>query len=371
MNLFYQVVAVALLLPCVALASEESTNWGVIQEDTDSYRLGRERLERFREINPFLHEEVGPTLSFKRACVPLNRNCIRFLRDEKADARQAVPDNPEYWQSYHDLLEVTPLARLASEANEITDTQKIISATRYWPMHQLLVGEVLDAKDVHFVVSAHRRLLAESNFMIDKMIQIATAGISLQAINILMAQHAHSLQPLAPAEAKMLDEALQPMTIAEYSMRRVLHGESLYVAYLIKDGANITESQVEDYHQIYSYVANRSEASWADLWSRGLDLRADVPVSSLDIEFMAPGYSSYVSYIRHLDASLYVLRALREIYEGRISPGIPAQPSPPRWYWEWQVANQALCLAPGDIHFSFGNAPTICVDYLEEPDVAM
>ena len=253
MNLFYQVVAVALLLPCVALASEESTNWGVVQEETESYRLGRERLERFNEIKPFLREEEegDVALSFPATCGQLKRSCIRFLRGEKAAARRIVPDNPEYWQSYLDLLEVTPLSRLASEANEIASRQEIISATRYWPMHQLLVGEVLDAKDVHFLTSAHRRLLAESNFMIDKMIHIATAGISLQAINILMAQHAHSYKSLAPAEAKMLDEVLQPMTIAEYSMRRVLHGESLYVAYLIiKHGANITESQVEDYHQI-------------------------------------------------------------------------------------------------------------------------
>lgn len=170
----------------------------------------------------------------------------------------------------------------------------------------------------------------------------------------------------------MLDEVLQPMTITEHSMRRVLHGEvQLRVAERTKYGVSIDESQLEDVHRIYDYVADRSDASWADFWEHGLDVLAEVPISSFNWSERIANYSDFMSNIRHLDAKLYVLRALREIYEGRTSPGIPAQPPPPRWYWQWQAANQALCLAPGDIHYSFGEVLTICVDYLEEQDVAM
>ena len=118
-------------------------------------------------------------------------------------------------------------------------------------------------------------------------------------------------------------------------------------------------------------VSVRSDASWADFWEHGLDVLAEVPINSFDWSEGLASYSDYVSNIRYLDANLYLLRALRGIYEGRTSPGIPAQPPPARWQWQWQVANQALCLAPGDIHVSFRNVPTICFDYLEENDVAM
>lgn len=378
-NLFYQVVAVAILFPSVTLASEAAsinTIWGLVQEETDSYRLGRERLERFNEVNPFLRQEEGDTLrSFTTACSGLMRSCLRYLRDEKADARHAVRDNPEYWESYLGLFEVTPLKRLPDDFNDDLLLHKLINATRHWTMNQLLIRGFLDADEVHFVIGAHRRLLAESNFLIDKIVFLASFSNSLMAVNILMAQHAHSFPPLEPAKAKLLDEMLQPMTRAEYSMRRIFHGESRRMAgqiakELIEKGVSIDEPQLEDVYRIYDYVADRSEASWSDLWGGGLDVWVDVPIYSIEEAYVA-SYSNYVSNFRYMDANLYLLRALREIYEGRTSPGIPAQPPPARWHWQWHVANQALCLTPGDIHVSFQNVPTICYDYFEEQDVTM
>lgn len=374
-NLFYKVVTVAILWPCVTSASEEvsvSENWGVDQEDTDSYRLGRERLERFNEIDPFLRKEEGDTSRrFITTCTQVNRSCLRYLRDEKADARRAVPDNPEYWKSYIGLLEATPLARLPADFDdEPLKLHGIINATKNWAMNQLLVRGTLDAEELHFVVNAHRRLLAESNFLYDKVIFLPTSAISLQAVNTLMAQHAHNFPPLEPAEAELLDEMLQPMSRAEYSMRKSFHGESQFMAERAKDGV-IDESQLEEIYQVYRYVTDRSEASWAEFWEHGVDVLADVPISTFDWSEGIAGYSDYPSSMRHVDANLYLLRALREIYEGRASPGIPAQPPPARWHWQWQVANQALCLTPGDIHVSFRNVGTICIDYLEENDVAM
>ena len=359
----------AFWLACVfvsiaGFASEEELKpeWGVIPEDTDSYQLGRERLLQFTEIAPYSEKpEVDNT--FQSACMNLNPDCLKFLQTHKDQALKLLPDNPVYWSAYLALLSETPVARVPADVENNPNLSLIIEATRNWGMHDLLVNELLDVAAVHFVVSAHRRLLAESNFLIDKMLYLATTGITAQTINVLMAQYAGAYQELSPTSSKLLDEMLTPLTQAEYSLRRSFHGEARYWAVLHEDDQDtIDETMRRDLERMRDYVVNRSEADWQDLWGNGVDVVANVPVYSIEMGMAAYAYGDYIRNIGLVDVQLTVLRALREVYEGKVSPGTPALPPPPLFQWLWST--DSLCLVPDNTHPSLGEVPDLCVDYL-------
>ena len=227
----------------------------------------------------------------------------------------------------------------------------------------------LNIADVHFAVQAHRRLLAHANFLIDKMIFNATVAITLPAINVLMAQLSN--RPLDGEQTKLLDEMLQPFTRAERSLRRSFRGEYQYLLERASANADVDEAVRNDVLHMYVYISDRSERSWADYWAGGLDIWVDVPLYTSQVSILT---ADQTNNFRYLEATLYLLRALREVYAGRVSPGIPAHPPPARWHWQWQVGNQALCLEPGDIHASLregGEVYTICMEYLDWESVAL
>ncbi|MCZ6643105.1 MAG: hypothetical protein O7F71_16130, partial [Gammaproteobacteria bacterium] len=336
----------------------------VVVEDSESYRLGLHRLRAFGEIDPYLRQD--PDISaLNRECIQLNRRCLHYLTDNSAAAQAALPDNPDYWHSYRALLEVTPLARLVEEI-EISVQQDLIQATRLWAFREISTKATLDIRDVHFQLKAHRRLLAESNFLTDKMIYLATVSISLPSINVLMAQRA--TKPFNVAQTQLLEELLQPLSIAEHSLRRALRGEFQY--FLAKadtypdEDPLLVEVALADFPKIYTYVAERSERSWSEYWSEGLDVWADVPLNISEVWY---SWNTYTTNIRYIDVHLSLLRALREIYEGRTNPGIPGLSPPARWHWQWHDDTEELCLEAGDIHPSLADEALImCVEYLGE-----
>ncbi len=365
-------ILVTIALPAITLADDlelDDAEWRVVVEDSESYQLGLQRLRAFGEIEPYLGQDPG-TKDLDRKCNPLNRLCLHYLADNPAAAKAALPDNPDYWLSYLALLEVTPVARLVEEIKgqkEIGSRQDLIQATRLWMLKEVSTKDTLDIHGLHFQVQAHRRLLAESNFLLDKMIYLATVGISLPSINVLMAQRA--TKPLDSAETKLLEEILQPLSKKELSIRRALRGEFQYFLAgsdtYPNEYALIEEVALADFPKIYTYVAERSERSWSDYWSEGLDTWVDVPLNIP--QYWSSSWSDYTTSIRFIDLQLYLLRALREIYDGRTNPGIPGHPPPARWYWQWHDDSEELCLEPGDIHPSLvDQVLTICAQYLVE-----
>jgi hypothetical protein len=195
------------------------------------------------------------------------------------------------------------------------------------------------------------------------MIYLATTMITTQTINALMAQYAGAYQSTSSANSMLLDEMLRPLTKSEHSLRRTLHGEARYWAVLHEDTLDESDRAVQrDLERMRGYVANRSEADWQDLWGNGVDVVANVPVYSIEMGMAAYAYSDYIRNIGLVDVQLAVLRALREVYEGRVSPGTPALPPPPLFQWLWST--DSLCLAPDNTHPSLGEVPDLCVDYL-------
>lgn len=367
-SLYCKFIAAVLLLPAITQASDpknDDAKWGTVVEDSESYRLGSQRLQAFSETEPYLGSTPSTSADFNNNCIQLNRRCLRYLRSNPSVAKAALPNNSEYWRSYLALLEVTPLARVANDFDEefgVGDRNNIVEATRFWAMREILINGTLDIQDLYFQVQAHRRLLAESNFLIDKMIYTATAGITLPAINVFMAQRAN--QPLDVEETKLLDDMLRPFSKEERSMRRPFRGE--YQLLLERAGEyDFTEEAINDVLRTYAYVSDRSELPWRDYWSSGLDVWADVPLYLYQDNF--PAWANYTSNLRYVGAQLILLSALREIYEGRASPGIPSQPPPARWHWQWRVGEEELCLEPGDIHPSLVQyQPVLCVQYLDQ-----
>jgi len=277
-----------------------------------------------------------------------------------------LPDNPEYWRRYLALLEVTPLARVTEDFDEklffVGDSNNLIAATRLWATREMLIKGTLDIEDVHFQVQAHRRLLAEANFLIDKTLFTATTGNTLPAINMFMSQRAN--QPLDVEEKRLLDEMLRPLSVAERSMRRPFHGEYQLLLERAEE-YDFTEEAINDGLRTFAYVSDRSELSWRDYWSSGLDIWADVPLY-LSHDFI-PTWTNHTSNLRYVGAQLILLSALREIYEGRASPGIPSLPPPARWHWQWRVDDEELCLEPGDIHPSLvPDQQVLCAQYLDQ-----
>ncbi len=360
-----KLVVVAIVLPAITLAGDlmvDDAEWRVVVEDSESYRLGLQRLRAFGEIDPYLGKERSSSV-LDRECNPLNRRCLRYLRVSPVAAKAALPDNSDYWHSYLALLAVTPVARLPEEIKELgRGRQDLIQATRLWLLREVLTKDTLHIRDVHFYVQAHRRLLAESNFLIDKMIYTATVGISLPAINVLMAQG--TTKSFDIAETRLLEEMLQPLSKEERSYRRALRGEYQLALHRADEYPEIDEIYFDDTLQVFAYVTERSELSWSDYWSKGLDVWADVPLY-ISGDWL-PSWANYSTNTRYNDATLYLLRALREIYDGRASPGIPNQPPPARWHWQWRVDDEELCLEAGYIHHSLDQSHPICLQYLDE-----
>ena len=348
-------------------AAVVTRQWTTVPAESEAYRIGRSRLLEFAETPQFLDERQPVMTDFIRECNHLNRRCVDYLRSNRAAARAALPDNPEYFSRYAGVLAETPLMRTAAEVE--TDAMgaigKLMEAARYWPMHAL-AADGLDMQTLHFHVLAHRRLLAQSNFLIDKMIFIATTGLSVLAINAAMARV--DVAALDPEQKTLLDEMLESLTTEELSLRRPLRGEYQYALLRATDTSELNDAVVDELLTVYTYMAERSEQSWPDYWQHGVDVWADVPLQA-SVNTVPPelwvSWVEYTNNIRYVDLQIHMLRALREVYAGRASPGIPGLAPPPRWHWQWRSESRELCLEPGDIHPSVSRAQTICMELLD------
>lgn len=320
--------------------------------------------ELFQATAPYLD---GPNEAAKRAvgeqCLMLDRRCIDFSSEQADVVLAAVPDNPDFWAAYAMLLAADPLPVESLGPESFSAFQGIIQATKAWLWRELATNGMADAARLHEQVSAHRRRLATSNYLLEKMIFLATTGVVLPAINVHMA---HREARATVADRTLLDEMLKPMIREELSLRRAIDGELRYAAARMEElSEGDSPVQLDDLERVYGFVADRSEASWEGFWRHGLDVLANVEVPP-EVNAHMPDWANYTANGRYLDASLWVLRALREMYEGRISPGPPATEAPYGWSWRWEEESQTLCLDPGYVHASVSRdePASICHPYL-------
>lgn len=356
-----QAVTLLPLLATAPVAANAGAGTASATDAADAYQLGRQRLERFAALNPHLDgKDAEAERALSRECPALEARCLRYLQRHAAAARRAVADNPAYWEAYRALLETSPASRHVEDLENYR-FQELISATRDWPMHVLLSQGRLQAPEVHFQLAAHRRMLAESGFLIDKMIFTATVSIAMAPVNVLMAQ----LGAEATAEqTRLLNEMLKPLSVDELSLRAAMQGEHRHMLAIRERSTEYPElddTTLTDVARTHLYIADQSELDWDTYWREGLDVLSDVP--DLPHFEYVPQWADYITNTRMLDAQLYVLRALREMYAGRVTPGVPASPPPAFWRWRWK--GDELCLEPGYVHPSLGEPRAMCVAYLE------
>jgi len=321
----------------------------------------------FASTSPYSDRPSGPPFAqLASHCSWLNRECLEYIQTNRAVLQNAVPDNPEYWSRYSWLIEKGMVPIELNDSMTIPDYRNMIEATRAWLFRETLQDGVTDASRLHQQLSAHRRRSAMATNLLERMIFVATTGVLIPAINLHMA---HRQQPPTPRDRKLLDSLLQPLTVEETSMRRTLEGEMRHVfAAMKRDAVDHPHTMREELVQVHAYVAERSEADTSDFWRNGVDVMTSVVITS-DPEAASPRWGYYATTIRYTNISLTVLRALREIYEGRSSPGVPGQPAPDGWAWNWKIQTQELCLHPVDIHPSLAEDHTLelCHTWFEKP----
>lgn len=335
---------------------------GVAEEDALIESVAVHR--HFDTVEPFLSQ---PTISAQRAisehCQALDVQCLDFADRHGDLILSAVPDNPEFWSAYDAVMDADPLPVEFIEADKLSVYQNFIEGVNGWVRRELVTRQIEDIDRLHTQVMAHRRRLAMSNILIDKIIFTASTGILLSAINVHMAKHNSQR---ANDEQRQLDELLHGLQLDEISLRRVMDGELRYAARRLEDLPEWdTPTHLRDLERVYEFVADRSEADWANFWQNGLDVLSNVALPG-DFYMYMPSWAQYAINLRYLDASLMVVRELRAMYKGQISPGPPATEAPYGWSWRWKENSQTLCLERGFVHESVSadEPVSICYPYL-------
>ena len=347
-----------LMVLLVLLASISQQVSGAESQEWTDVLAAYEQLEATEPYLKKAREAVDRTVAMR--CSSLDRQCVSFSRERPDMVLAAVPDNPEFWSAYDSVLAARPVPVEHIDLDDLPAYSEFIEGTKVWLRRELVTSQIADVERLEEHLSAHRRRLAMSNTLIDKMIFLATTRILLPGINVHMA---HREATGLGADQRMLDDLLEPLAPEELSIRRAMDGELRLAAKRIQQDSNEVGT-LNEIDRFYTYVSDRSEADWEDFWLNGLNLHENVPGLLLDEEWL-PDLANYAANIRNVDATLLVLQALRGIYEGRVSPGIPAQPPPAGWYWDWQEETQSLCLEPGSIHATLDHPDTICLEYLD------
>ena len=332
---------------CIALASVASH----AERGLPPAAEGFARIPEFVGERPCIQAAEQRVL---QACQIPSSDCFAFLRRNRELARQAVPDNPDYWHAYERLL--TP-ALLAREPQDVGKTRlsSVVNATRDWTLNEVLVNGAVDPTRFHTLLTSHRQLLGEANFLIDKAIFTATTGILLSAANVVLAEGG-----VAADVATMIP----PFSIEEIAFARVVEGELAYAEWMIETNGGPVPDLWPEWTAIHRQIAEFSSLPPSQFWWRGIE-------HPLVIDWAAVGFGgnpyetwrSYLQATRLLDVHRTLVMALATQYIAA-APGLPADPPPAGWEWRWDTNRRELCLAPADMHQWHGEQPELCEPYL-------
>ncbi|MEQ8483080.1 MAG: hypothetical protein RIB46_01835 [Pseudomonadales bacterium] len=257
-------------------------------------------------------------------CAAIDRNCLNFVRQHPDVLLSTVPDDAGFWLAHRSALAADPMPIEHLQADDLSVYGAFIAAATGWLRRELATTGLTDLDALHVQVLAHRRRLARSNLILDKITFASTTGVLLFGVNAHMALRQG---PGTDAAELRLDEMLAPLTGDELSVRSARDGERVYAAGNLEG-------------------AGDSEAAAVD-----------------------PPWRAHAEALQRLDAMLTVLRALRETYDGRRKPGPPPAAPPEGWQWRWIQSSGSLCLEPASVEAGsgFGDATAVCVEYLAAP----
>ena len=290
------------------------------------------------------------------ACGQFTDECIAELGQDEEIATRYLPRDQEYYQHYFDMLDY-PISVYDPQDLISHQRQNLISATRFSFVNDVLIHGAVRPETAIRNLQSHRRWLAESHFLIDKLIFVATFGISLAATRVAMeVDHPWAEELIKDPE---FVSAIQPLQEREYSFSNVFAGEFRYMAdylegdqysipWYIKGKRNVLLNRQRVALQA---VVDQSVLPHELFWESQMQEPAPSWQGRLLSWFNATPLSIYQPYldsVRTLDLQLAVLRALRRIHLGA-DPNRHGEDPIPGFSWNWNEEKRQLCLRPEGI----------------------
>ncbi len=341
--------------------NEDTRAWLTPVQPPSDYKKGLGLLRAFNERTDAYRlatRASDNTSSDKRAmaaCSGFTVQCIAELRRDETTALRYMPRESEYYDHYFELLEHSIVAYKPEDLDY--PKANLVSTTRFSFLNDMLIHGAVRPDTVIRNLEGHRRGIAESHFLIDRIIFLATFSISIEAARVAMSvDHPWAID--LRNDDRFL-AAIRPLGISEYSFSRVFDGELDYMmAYLdgkeypvpwhirSKRNALLNQQQVD-----YQALVNQSELETQRFWSSEIPEQVTSWQNYIlfEMEQQKPQiYQGYLDTTRNLDNQLAVLRALRRVYLGA-DPTMHGEGEIPGFHWAWGEKRQELCLKPSGI----------------------
>jgi len=368
----------------------------------DLQQASLQALKTFNSTPPFIGADLNQRyVSLKGAlsahCEALSSRCVRYVLANRKTVLAQLPSNPAYWASFWGVVSTAPIVnyRYLSMDQVLGKSAPyslsgVLSAMQQWPLYELASTGEINPQRALLAAQANRARLVHSETLIDRMIFVAAEMRSQHYLGMAMAWAADAGQRDDLARMYAATQTLAP---TEFSLRGVLQHElrqhlrspipqdiSQWEAWAISNSANHPETQAEmlanppsaaEFEQLKAMlttmrdtdrvlaelVSLESEQTIVDYWDPAKALSLPEVASTIEggpeelSEFSwamvaLPAYRDYVRNHQHLALQLIVFRVLADVYLGRSAPGVPPQPAPAFFSWDWRTDEQMLCLVP-------------------------
>ena len=382
---------------------------------SDTTPNARSVLQRFNETEPYLKERPDRKslrTTLNGYCFMLRPECLDYVRGNRSDVLEALPDNPQYWTHFWLYLKTSPVG-FDPEDLTLTDPRfsygELMNAMAHWVVYYVAKEGAHDVDRTNVFAAHIRRLANDSVVLIDKMIFTAGLGYARSALNLAMSEAAAAGNV---EDLNRLTSHVRSFSRDERSFRRVFEGELAYgqamratqpstpealfahqrqqhkevlklgvlsgTSYL-PEPELMTELELELMREevkhdlaliteVGKVITQISERTPADYWGKGTDfvaqglIDAETDARGEELTLMAlSAWEDYLRSYRLVDLWYLVLQALSDVYAGRVVAGIPARPAPAHWTWEWLDNEQDLCLVAISHALSLNGSDTIRV----------
>ncbi len=365
---------------CLLLALSLQAHATADAPDDAALNAARAQLAQFNGTSPYLSdagEDKERNTELQSACTNASmKPCIDYLRHNRLQALQGMPNNPAYWRHMLAYFETVPVGPAAGEYPFPKDEPRhnvfgLLEAVQIWPWYDLAVDGEIDSVALTSLTGNLRRFRAQSSTLMERILFVAGHGIMINWSNVAMAEAAARYDQETVAR---LQRGLVPMTPEERPYDRIVVTESSYATawgeagipdidtYRVQYGDDVSgheyeqemkrlQGYLEHLPVIVEMAVEMGQTSDARFWQYGLqwppqDEDNPVPPEVLDL---LP-YESYIGTEISANVSHYVLQGLADIYAGVASPGLPARPPPAGWRWVWRSDTEMLCLEGIDLH---------------------
>ena len=289
--------------------------------------------------------------------------CLEHIEQNRAQILEALPNNPEYWRAFHQLVDGEALELdLPAGYNDAKKSRAtLLSAARDW-VYIAIAEDTIQSATPRFVryYKNLRRQMSESSTLLDRMAFAALVGIAHSQFELLMTLHVADDDPVS---IRLLADALTPYSQQERSFRQAVQGERRLTQVRIADSEEIDlvtpagtlEEKKKwllnlleiEFDRITDYILEVTERSWSDYWEQDFNQQGKETWKTQNfLTNTRAWYESHVKIARSSEVLIPLLLALSDAHLGLTSPGVPARQAPPFWNWSWVSETQDICLVP-------------------------